>query len=89
MERRDRSTGTRLNATSLPAVSISRYLYGMARLRESYDPGEVKNLLESSGPASSDDVSVTADGRRLDTAAAVVAFFDEMRASRSARPSSD
>jgi hypothetical protein len=49
-------------------------------LKESYESGEVAHLLEGSEPSSQDDVSVTRDGRRLDTAEAVIAFFDEVRA---------
>ena len=56
----------------------------MARLKASYDAGEVKALLAGMEPASVDEVSITADGRRLDSADDVTAFFDEIRAKRTA-----
>lgn len=51
----------------------------MARLKKFYDVSEV--LCDASRPTV-DEVSVTLDGRRLETPEDVVAFFDAMRASR-------
>ena len=53
----------------------------MARLKESYEASEV---LGGATPPSANEVSVTADGRRLDTPEAFVAFFDSLRAERQA-----
>ena len=54
-------------------------------LKQSYDREELEQLFADAAPATPDDVSITDDGRRLDSAEAVIAFFDEMRASRVAR----
>ena len=54
-------------------------------MKTSYAPGELAELLADAEAPTDDDVSVTEDGRRLDTAEAVIAFFDELRASRSHR----
>lgn len=73
-------------------VSISvrgKYPVVMARLRESYKRGEINELLEPMEPPTLDEVSIAADGRRLDTADAVKAFFDEMRAGRIPPPTGD
>lgn len=61
----------------------------MTRLKASYRFGELTELLADAEPPTADDVSVTGDGRRLDTAEAVIAFFDEVRASRAHRSSGD
>jgi hypothetical protein len=53
-------------------------------LKKSYEAREVNELLAGMEPATADEVSVTADGRRLDSAEDVTAFFDELRAKRSA-----
>lgn len=53
--------------------------------KESYEPGELDALLAEMAPPTVDDVSITADGRWLDTAEAVIAFFDEIRAQREAK----
>ena len=60
----------------------------MSRLKASYRPGELTELLADAEPPTADDVSLTEDGRRLDSAEAVIAFFDTLRAERSRRPSS-
>jgi hypothetical protein len=57
----------------------------VARPKESYEPGELHALLADMDPATVDDVSITTDGRRLDTADAVIAFYDDMRAQRAAK----
>jgi len=54
-------------------------------VKQSYERGELNQLLMNAAPATADDVSITDDGRRLDSAEAVVAFFDEIRASRVGR----
>lgn len=63
-----------------------RYRGVMARLKESYEAGELNEVLAAANGPTSDDVSVTTDGRRLDSATAVIAFFEEMRAGRSNSP---
>lgn len=60
----------------------------VSELKASYRSGELAELLADAEPPTADDVSVTDDGRRLDTAEAVIAFFDEMRATRAYRSSS-
>lgn len=60
----------------------------MSRLKASYRSGELAELLADADQPPAEDVSVTEDGRRLDTADAVIQFFDELRASRSHRSSS-
>ena len=55
----------------------------MPRLRDHYDEADLAQLLEGAGPATPDEVSITKDGRRLDTAEAVIAFFEELREQRS------
>ncbi len=61
----------------------------MSRVKEHYDWAEVEALLASVEPPTTDDVSITDDGRRLDSAPAVRAFFDELRASRAASASAN
>ena len=60
----------------------------MSRLKASYRSGELTELLADAEQPTADDVSVTEDGRRLDTAEAVIEFFDGLRASRAHRSSS-
>ena len=62
------------------------YRERVARLKESY---EVSEVLSGAKPPGTNEVSVTADGRRLDTPEAVVAFFDALRAERQAAQSVD
>jgi hypothetical protein len=57
--------------------------------KESYAPGELNGLIANMDPPTVDDVSITANGRRLDTAEAAIAFFDEMRAQRTAKIAGD
>lgn len=56
----------------------------MAQLRDRYDEHDLAALLTGSSPSTADEVSVTSDGRRLDSAEAVIAFFEELREQRSA-----
>lgn len=63
----------------------------MAITKRVYRAGEFDALLAGGQPATADDVSVTMDGRRLDTAEAVIEFFDECsrdRVERDGTPSS-
>ena len=58
----------------------------MARLKDHYDEADLARILDGAPPATQDEVSITNDGRRLDSAEAVVAFFEELREQRSAEP---
>lgn len=53
-----------------------------SRLRASYSRAELDELFAGALPPTEDDVSVTNDGRRLDSPEAVIAFFGELRAGR-------
>ena len=44
-----------------------------------FGPGEATAYVSGGGPASDDDVSITNDGRRLDSAEAVLEFFEELK----------
>ncbi len=48
-------------------------------MKRVFGPGEATAFVAGGGPATDDDVSITNDGRRLDSAEAVVAFFEELR----------
>jgi hypothetical protein len=62
-----------------------RYDAGMAgRLIRRFEPGEFNELFRDALPPTSDDVSITKDGRRLDTAEKVIEFFAELEAERAA-----
>ena len=54
----------------------------MSRAKASYDKAELVELFAGAEPPTDDDVSVTNDGRRLDSAESVIAFFEELRAQR-------
>ncbi len=54
----------------------------MAKLAFSYTKEQLNELFAGAEPPTDDDVSVTNDGRRLDTPEAVIAFFEEMKAAR-------
>lgn len=58
----------------------------MSKVKASYDTSELVELLADAAPPTDGDVSVTNDGRRLDTAEAVIAFFEEMKAERAESP---
>lgn len=61
----------------------------MSRAKASYDKAELVELFGGAEPPTDDDVSVTNDGRRLDSAEAVIAFFDELRAQRAGEMEGD
>lgn len=50
---------------------------------------EFNELFRDALPPTSDDVSITSDGRRLDTAEKVIEFFGELEAERSAAADAD
>lgn len=54
----------------------------MAPVKREYGPGEATTLVAGGGPATDDDVSITNDGRRLDSEEAVIAFVEELRRER-------
>ncbi len=56
----------------------------MSKVKASYDKAELDELFADAAPPTEDDVSVTNDGRRLDSAEAVIAFFEELREQRAA-----
>lgn len=47
------------------------------RLLRAFEPGEFNELCLDARPPTDDDVSITSDGRRLDTAEKVIEFFAE------------
>jgi hypothetical protein len=51
-----------------------------------WDMAELKKAVEAGGSATRDDVSITRDGRRLDSREAVLAFLDEFSCDRARRP---
>ena len=61
----------------------------MTKVKGSYDRAELAELFADAAPPTDDDVSVTNDGRRLDSAEAVVTFFEEMQAERAESPRAD
>jgi len=52
------------------------------RLIRAFAPGEFNELFRDAPPPTADDVSITSDGRRLDTAEKVIEFFAELEAER-------
>lgn len=52
------------------------------RLIRAFEPGEFNELCRDARPPTDDDVSITNDGRRLDTAEKVIEFFAELEAER-------
>lgn len=62
----------------------TRTVVVVARLQDRYDDDDLARILDGATPSTSDEVSVTKDGRRLDSAEAVVAFFEELRDQRTA-----
>jgi hypothetical protein len=52
------------------------------RLKDHYDEADLAKLLDGAPPSTPDEVSITKDGRRLDSAEAVIAFFEELREQR-------
>jgi len=59
-----------------------RYAEVVPRLNSHYDEADLARILDGAPPATPDEVSVTKDGRRLDSAQAVTAFFEELREQR-------
>lgn len=57
---------------------------GKPRLERVLTAQEFNEMLRDAAPPTPDDVSITADGRRLDTKEAVIAFFAELEAETSA-----
>jgi hypothetical protein len=55
-------------------------------VKRSYGPGEANDYVSGGPPATRDEVSITSDGRRLDSAEAVIAFFDELEEMRVQAP---
>lgn len=56
----------------------------VTKLKSQYDWDEVASLLAGGDAPTDDDVSVTVDGRRLDSAQAVIAFFEDLQAEHAA-----
>lgn len=56
----------------------------MAPVKRVYGPGELAAFVAGGGPATDDDVSITNDGRRLDSAEAVLEFLEDLRQEREA-----
>jgi hypothetical protein len=63
----------------LPEMEEPVALKAMAPVKREYGPGEATALVAGGGPATDDDVSITNDGRRLDSAEAVIAFVEELK----------
>jgi len=61
---------------------VSQYPACMSKVKASYDRAELAELFADAAPPTEDDVSVTNDGRRLDSAEAVIAFFEQVKAER-------
>ena len=59
--------------------AVAGSLRSMASVKRAYGPGEATALVAGGGPPTDDDVSITNDGRRLDSAEAVLAFVEELR----------
>jgi len=70
--------GARLPGDATEFAYSGRYSSGMAIVKRIYRVGELDALLSGGQPATADDVSMTTDGRQLDTAEAVIEFFDEL-----------
>jgi hypothetical protein len=60
----------------------------MPRLRDRYDEADLAAILDGAPPSTPDEVSITKDGRPLDSAEAVIAFFEELHEQRSAESGS-
>lgn len=48
-----------------------------------FGPGEANELVGGGAPSTPDEVSITSDGRRLDSAVAVIEFLAELERKRS------
>ncbi|MGH3849555.1 MAG: hypothetical protein ACRDRT_07625 [Pseudonocardiaceae bacterium] len=51
-----------------------------------FDKGEINKLFEGAAPATSDDVTITRDGRHLDTPEKFIAWLEEYNATISDAP---
>ena len=67
---------------SEPQESTGSRLVIVTEVKAQYEWDEVEALFADAGPTTADEVSITDDGRRLDSADAVRAFFDEVRSGR-------
>ena len=65
-------------------ISFGSTMAFVPRLKDHYDEADWPELLKGAGPSTPDEVSITNDGRLLDSAEAVIAFFGELREQRSA-----
>jgi hypothetical protein len=63
-----------------------RYADVVPALKDHYDEADLAKLLDRAPAATPDEVSVTNDGRRLDSAEAVIAFVEELRDHRAFGP---
>ncbi|MCU0271466.1 MAG: hypothetical protein MUF83_22880 [Acidimicrobiales bacterium] len=54
----------------------------MRTVKRSYGPGEANEYVSGGGPSTADEVSITTDGRWLDSAEAVIEFFAELERER-------
>lgn len=89
--RRSCQAGT-YDETGKPPTNIvtpsDRYHQGMDdRPMRVFGPGELNGILVGASPPTSDDVSITTDGRRLDTAEKVIEFFAELAMEQAGRRS--
>ena len=67
-----------LSVPSPAAPAACRYLEDAADPRPTRSFGELDDLIRHAPPPTSDDVSITMDGRRLDTKEKVLAFLAEI-----------
>lgn len=65
-----------------PGDRLRRYADEVPRLKDHYDEADLARILDGAGPSTPDEVSITKDGQRLDSAAAVIAFFEGLRDQR-------
>lgn len=73
-----------------PRGSVSSELASgsLTGVKTTFEPGELNELVNKGGsrPPTPDDVSITADGRRLDTPEKLIAWVHEFNASRADEP---
>lgn len=62
-----------------------RYHDRVPRLKDHYDEADLGELLAGAPPSTVDEVTITTDGRRLDSAQAVIDFYEELREQRRAK----
>lgn len=58
----------------------------VAPVKRAYGPGEATAFDAGGGPATDDDISITNDGRRLDSAEAVLEFLEDLRREQQEAP---